>query len=382
MSDSACEACLRRAGLLERLAPLIELVATGRPGGRSRELLALPEAELVRALVASDSERGRRHRDALERGDGDRDSPSSVRERARAAGLWSGCRHRGPYPGRLADLGAEAPAALFGRGDPDLLARLDAEPTATIVGTRRASPYGREVASELARMLAHAGVPVLSGMAHGIDSAAHAGALSSDGATVAVLGGGADRASPAGQRRLYARIAERGLVLSELPPGARPYRWSFPARNRIMAALGTMTVVVEAATRSGSLITAEMASDLGRELGAVPGPVDSWRSEGANRMLADGAAVVRGAQDVLDVLFGPGARRVEEAGPPLDEWLRAVLDAVEGGARSPDAVASSLRAGPSEVATALARLELLGYLRAGPGGRYARAALSTPVSHG
>jgi DNA processing protein len=270
------------------------------------------------------------------------------------------------------------PAALFGRGDPGLLAGLDSEPAVTLVGARRASAYGRTVAGDLGRLLAAAGVTVVSGLAHGVDSAAHTGALEGHGGTIAVLGAGADRPYPAGQHRLYERIAARGLVLSELPPGARPYRWTFPARNRIMAALGAMTVVVEAASRSGSLITAEMSLDLGRELGAVPGPVNAWRHEGANQLLAEGARLVRGAQDALDVLYGPGVRRVVERGPELSSRTAAVLGQIEVGASSCDAIAAALGAPAGEVGAALTQLELFGYLSSDALGRYLRTALRAP----
>jgi DNA processing protein len=176
-----------------------------------------------------------------------------------------------------------------------------------VVGSRRATSYGREVARELGRDLAREHVVVVSGLAFGIDGCAHRGALEA-GTTVAVLGCGPDIAYPASHRSLWRQVAERGLVLSELSPGAGPWRWTFPARNRIVAGLCGMTVVVEAAWRSGSMITANLAADLGRELGAVPGPVSSRASAGTNELLAGGACVVRDASDVLEVLDGaPGA---------------------------------------------------------------------------
>ena len=185
----------------------------------------------------------------------------------------------------------------------------------TVVGARRASSYGREVARELARELAAAGQVVVSGLAFGIDACAHRGALEGGGLTVAVLGCGADVSYPAAHRSLWRRVGELGLVLSELPPGTGAWRWTFPARNRIMAALAGMTVVVEAAERSGSLITADLAADLGRDLGAVPGPVGSRLSAGPNHLLAGGACVVRDAQDVLDAMLGAGARPLDRIGP-------------------------------------------------------------------
>ena len=217
--------------------------------------------------------------------------------------------------------------------------------------------------SELGRELASAGLAVVSGLAFGIDACAHRGAIEA-GLTVAVLGCGADVAYPAAHRSLWRRIGESGLVLSELPPGSGAWRWTFPARNRIMAALAGMTVVVEAAERSGSLITADLATDLGRDLGAVPGPVGSRLSVAPNALLAGGACLVRDAQDVLDAMLGPGVRRIERSGPELDAAQEAVLEALELGA--------------GEAATALAALESLGYVNCSLVGVYSRTALKPP----
>ena len=188
-------------------------------------------------------------------------------------------------------------------------------------------------------------------------------------------------------------MAETGAVISELPPGSTPWRWTFPARNRIMAALAGMTVVVEAATRSGSLITADLAAELGRDLGAVPGPVTSRASAGPNELLAGGACVVRGGQDVLDAMLGVGVRKLVRGGPPLDPELAAVLAAVESGAAgaavdsasaavTADAVAAALALSAGRAAAALARLELLGYLAATPVGTFTRTLLAPPAEAG
>jgi DNA processing protein len=247
------------------------------------------------------------------------------------------------------------------------------------VGARRSSAYGRSVAEELGRMLATAGIPVVSGMASGIDSQAHRGALDGGGVTAAVLGGAPDVPYPRRNAHLYRRILdEGGAVVSELTPGSRSHRWSFPARNRIMAALGRVTVVVEATERSGSLITAGMAQDLGRDVGAVPGPVSSSLSRGTNRLIAEGALVVRHAQDVLDALLGPGVRAAAREGPEIGAPLGAALLEVERGSATCDSLAAALRAHPAEAAAALARLELLGYLESDAAGRYSRTALLTP----
>jgi DNA processing protein len=362
----ACERCLCRLRLIGLLTPFIEKVSTGDPGGRSPELLALDDETLARAVA------GRKAKgliaEAVEDG--------TLGRRLRAADCWVVCRHHEAYPEGLRDLG-DAPPALVGRGEAAGLAQLRSERTVTVVGARRATAYGREVAGTLARELAGAGFTVVSGLAWGIDGAAHEGALDG-GFTVAVLGCGADLAYPRHHHALYERIREQGLILSELPPGIGPWRWAFPARNRIMAALGAMTIVVEAAGRSGSLITTELASELGREVGAVPGTVGARMSAGANQLIADGAHLVRDAQDVLDALIGPGAPRPEVSGPALDASFAGVLDCVEEGNADPDSIAVALRRGGDEVMACLARLELLGYVQRSFAGSYSRTALSRP----
>ncbi|HYY73237.1 MAG TPA: DNA-processing protein DprA [Solirubrobacterales bacterium] len=293
--------------------------------------------------------------------------------------VWRVERRHDGYPDALHDLAETAPAALHGCGDRSALARWDAKAAVTIVGSRRASAYGIAVAEELARLLSAAEITVVSGMARGIDAAAHRGALAGGGRTVAVLGGGPDVVYPPGEWRLYRRILEAGAAISEHPAGERPAAWSFPARNRIMAALAEVTVVVEGAKRSGSLITARIAAErLNRTVGAVPGPVNSWLSEGPNKLLADGALVVRDAQDVLDAMLGVGAPGVRREGPDLEPELRGVLELVEEGHATCDSIAAASGAPPAEAAVALARLEILGYVRADPAGRYARSALLPP----
>jgi DNA processing protein len=292
--------------------------------------------------------------------------------------VWTVRREEPGYPAALLDLGGAAPDRLFGCGNRQAVERQELEHTVTIVGSRRASSYGLGVAEELGRLLAAAGLVVVSGMARGIDAAAHRGALAGDGTTLAVLGSGADVVYPASQRRLYQEIVKTGAAISEAPPGQRPLPGAFPKRNRLMAALGAITLVVEAAQPSGSLITARQALDLGRQVGAVPGPVTSRASEGANGLIVDGAAMIRGPQDVLDRLLGVGIERVRRCGPPLEPDLERVVEAVELGSGTCDAVAVALGASAQEVAVALARLELLGYLRADAAGRYARSALVAP----
>jgi DNA processing protein len=367
---SACSDCLRRARLLAHLAPYIERVATGEKGSRSPELLRLSNEDLAMAVAPNVAEQVLAQLAAV--------PERRLRADLVAGQCWACCRHDPLFPVGLGDA-ADAPWALIGRGDPGLLGRLEPESAVTVVGSRRATSYGREVARELGRELAAAGLLVISGLAFGIDACAHRGALEA-GTTVAVLGCGADLAYPASHRSLWRRIVESGLVLSELPPGTGVWRWTFPARNRIMAAIAGMTVVVEAAQRSGSLITADLAADLGRDLGAVPGPVNSRASAGANDLLAGGACLVRNGQDVLDAMLGPGISTVERVGPGLEPELCDVLVAVEADAQTPDALASRLDLTGAEASAALATLEALGYLSCSLTGIYSRTLLAPPPS--
>jgi DNA processing protein len=384
----ACVECLRRSWLLSLLGPYLEKVTTGKVGRRSPELLRLGNAELVEAVAPSAGNTMLRRVARLE--------SKWFAAKLEETGCWAICRHDDRYPPGLGDAG-DGPWALIGHGDPGLVEGLATEAAVTVVGSRRATSYGREVARDISRELASAGLVVVSGLAFGIDACAHRGALEvAGGHTIAVLGCGPDTAYPAAHRGLWRAIDEAGAVISELPPGSTPWRWSFPARNRVMAALAGMTVVVEAAAKSGSLITADLAMELGRDLGAVPGPVTSRASAGPNELLAGGACVVRGGQDVLDAMLGAGAKRLVRVGPPLDPELARVLLAVEAGAAavdggdpagaersgptlSADAVAAALDLSAGRVAAALARLELLGYLAATPVGTFTRTLLAAPA---
>jgi DNA processing protein len=358
----ACAACLARTWLVARLAGSIEIARHQRR--RLREILALPDEQLIAGVAGVSKSTVT---DELERLDID-----ALHEAVERSGLEAACRHHPAYPARLGDL-ADAPAVLFVAGGVQRLADLaggdlDAGPRAVaVVGTRRASPDGLEVASALGRGLSAAGVTVVSGMALGVDSAAHAGAVARAGRTVAVLAGGADVPYPPTKARLYERIVERGCVVAELPPGFVAMRWCFPARNRIIAALGHMTVVVEAARRSGSLITAEIAIDLGREVGAVPGPVTAWRAAGTNALLRDGATLIRDTSDVLDLTLGVDRREpgLLHLAPHMRELLGAVADGRDTLGALTDA---PMQVGPT--LAALTELELLGHLRRVTGGRY------------
>jgi DNA processing protein len=352
----ACDTCLRRAWLLARVAGHLQ-----REARRVQDALALPDAELIEAV-------GGRHRteihDELERFD-----PGPLRDRIVAAALGSICRCDERYPERLRTLEA-APAALFVAGDLERLLEFAAGEPVAVVGARRASSYGLEVARSLGRGLAAAGVCVVSGMASGVDSAAHAGALAGGGPTLAVLPGPAERPYPAAKRELYRQIREGAAVVSELPPGAAAWRWTFVARNRIIAGLSAMTVVVEAGLRSGSLVTARIARTLGRAVGAVPGQVTAPLAEGPNLLLAGGAELVRHPQDVLDHLFGAGVRSASvDERPALEPQLRSLLHAIASGA---DTAAALHRAGlpAGDGLAALASLEIAGYIVRGAGGKF------------
>ncbi|HEX2031256.1 MAG TPA: DNA-processing protein DprA [Actinomycetota bacterium] len=279
------------------------------------------------------------------------------------------------YPERLLHL-PDPPACLFVRGR-RLAVGGESGPAVGIVGARASSAYGREVAAEIAAGVASAGVAVVSGAARGIDGCAHRGALRAGGPTVAVLGSGIDVAYPRANRRLIEEIAAAGTVISEYPPGMPPHQRRFPARNRIVAALARAVLVVEGAPKSGSLITVEFATDLGRDVMAVPGPVTSPLSIVPHELIRDGAALIRSADDVLAVLGLPPepGRRALGSGPPAADASpdeRRLLEAIAGGPTTADAAARTAGLDPARTLAALVSLELSGAIRA-VGGRYERA---------
>jgi DNA processing protein len=269
------------------------------------------------------------------------------------------------YPPGLTEL-TDPPAALYVRGR-DLRSM---RPAVAVVGSRRCSALGREVATGLGSGLAAVGVCVVSGAARGIDTASHRGALDAAGTTVAVLGSGIDVLYPPGSRRLLHEIEAAGAVVSEYPPAVTAEPWRFPARNRIVAGLARALVVVEGAGRSGSMITVEHALELGREVFAVPGPITSPLSEVPLAMIRDGAVMVRGTDDLLDDL-GFHDRPPAADGPPgLPDDERRVFERLAGPSL-PDAVARGAGVSIPEAVAALIRLELRGLVR-NVGGRYER----------
>ncbi|HYM64819.1 MAG TPA: DNA-processing protein DprA [Gaiellaceae bacterium] len=273
-------------------------------------------------------------------------------------------RRSSVYPALLREL-TDAPSDLYLRkGAAELLSR----PSVAIVGARSCSAYGAQVARMLGRELAAAGLVVVSGLARGIDGEAHRGALAAGGVTVAVLGCGIDRNYPARHAELAARIVDVGEIVSEYEPGVEPAPWRFPARNRIVAGLTLATVIVEARTRSGALITADFALELHREVFAVPGEITSALSAGTNDLLRQGAAPLLSARDVLDVLGLELASR-PRPGTAVSAAASAVLRLLADGARGTDELTRKSGRESGEVAAALVELELAG-LAAGADGVY------------
>ncbi|MDT8440114.1 MAG: DNA-processing protein DprA [Desulfuromonadales bacterium] len=274
------------------------------------------------------------------------------------------------YPALLREI-PDPPVVLYGRG------RLPDGMAVAMVGARRPSAAGVRIAAEFAEQLAQAGVVVVSGLARGIDSAAHHGALRGGGLTVAVLGCGIDQVYPPENRQLVERIAEQGVVLSEYPPGTPPLPGHFPGRNRIISGLCRAVLVVEAARDSGSLITADFALDQGREVMAVPGTITLATSYGPNRLLKQGAHPVTEVADILALLGQEGPRAstapAEALSPvALDEPARTVHALLDTAPRHIDILARESGLTPMTLSDILLHLELQGLVRQLPGARFVR----------
>ncbi|HKE91704.1 MAG TPA: DNA-processing protein DprA, partial [Gemmatimonadales bacterium] len=274
------------------------------------------------------------------------------------------------FPPLLAEI-AEPPAALFVWGDATILSR----PAAAIVGSRDHTPYGASAAHLLTSGVARAAV-VVSGMARGLDAIAHAAALEAGGTTVGVLGNGFGVVYPAANRALYERVSREGCLVSELPPGERPRVSTFPRRNRIIAGLAGVTVVVEAAVGSGALITADCALEQGRSVLAVPGPITSPTSEGCNKLIQQGAKPALCVADVLEELHLPfpvEARPTPGRGPgvappeDLTPLQRSLWDSLSSQPTHVDALVAGARQEVGVVLTALTELELRGLVHQRPG---------------
>ena len=299
----------------------------------------------------------------------------AVAERELATAAKLGARHiflgAADYPALLAQLD-DAPAAIMLRGDLSLLAR----PVVAMVGARNASAAACRFARQLAVELARERVTVVSGLARGIDSAAHVGSL--DGGTVAVIAGGIDIAYPPENAVLQERIAAEGLLIAEQPPGIEPRARHFPHRNRIIAGLALGTIVVEAAPKSGSLITARLAGEMGREVMAVPGSPLDPRAQGCNGLIRDGATLVQCAADVLETIRPIDARMVRAPGatfgsPPPDDAddtaRRVVTDLLGPVPVAVDELIRQSGSSPAIVQTVLLELELAGRIERHAGGR-------------
>lgn len=274
------------------------------------------------------------------------------------------------YPAALAQI-FDPPFGVFGRGCVlPVLARISEGPCVAIVGSRRPTATGRRFAHDLAADLAARGAVVVSGLARGIDEAAHEGALAAGGVTVAVLGSAVDRVHPRRNVTMADRIMERGAVISEYWPGTPPAPWRFPARNRVVAGLAQAVVVVEAAGRSGALITADFALEQGTPVLAVPGWPGAQMSAGCNALLRSGAALCEGVDDVVHEV--PGAPWGQEPAPISgpDGVAGRVLDVVAHEPAGPDAIARACDIDIASVATALVALELGGCVVRDSGGMF------------
>ncbi len=361
------------------------LIASASPGISPRLLIWLYRyfGELESALCAPDatlhelqlSPRGlnaiKRWRDYAH-SEAARQQACDTLARAADAGVQILCLEDDDYPPLLAEI-SSPPALLYLRGQRQALAA----PALAMVGSRHPTPAGRDTARHFSRELARAGFAVASGMALGIDAAAHQGALDAEGITLGVLGTGVDVIYPRGHRRLAEQIMERGALLSEMPLGEPPRRGHFPRRNRIISGLSLGVLVVEAAVASGSLITANFALEQNREVFAVPGSIHNPVSRGCHLLLRQGAALVETADDILQQLQGwapHGAAPDRTAAPsqPLSGLEQQLLEAIGFEATPVDTIMARVALPTGEVAAGLIRLEIKGLVQCCSGG-YERA---------
>ena len=369
-SDVRCWLAVGRAGACNGHAVLRALEAFGSIGGLfeagARELAALgfSRSAIARTRAMDWSAVGR-----------DRDVLDHL-----GAGIVPIGTER--YPARLAAI-ASPPPVLYCRGNPEVLGR----PQLAVVGARAATRGGRERARAFARTLAECGLVVTSGLARGIDAAAHRGALDAGAPSVAILATGPDRIYPRSNAGLAGELIETGAVITERAPGTPPRPENFPRRNRLISGLCLGVLVVEASLRSGSLITARLAADEGREVFAIPGSVDNPLSRGCHALIRDGAKLVESVVDVIEELAHPGGLQ----GPPVSSEpaasddsadagggsggsARRVLDAVGHDPVTLDRLVEFTGLTPDRLSSILLSLELDGRLDALPGGRYVRVA--------
>ena len=361
LRDAVALSCLQPASGETRAARLLKELVEGQPGlpfepepgdliDRLAGRLGIPPDESSGAIAAARSWADR----AL--------------ARASAAGLTPVAFTDPRYPPWLGQI-VDPPIVLWVKGAvPDLTM-----PAVAVVGSRHATPTGLALGRQLGEGLAEAGLLVVSGLARGVDGVSHEGALAVGGKTLGVLGCGADVIYPAEHRDLTARVAASGGVISELPPGTTPQPHYFPLRNRIIAGLSRAVVVIEAGDRSGSLITARMALEQGRDVLAVPGNVLSGRNRGCHALIKDGARLVETVGDVLDELgwAHPGQNQVKKDGKSLtDNTLVSILESkmAAGETYDADGLASLTGWAPSQLLAELAALEIRGRLARVPGG--------------
>jgi len=272
------------------------------------------------------------------------------------------------YPPRLRDI-YDPPALLYLKGE----LKKEDELAVSIVGSRKTTPYGRWITEKISQTLVRYGVTIVSGMARGVDSVAHWGAISGGGRTLAVLGCGVDVVYPPENRNLFSKIIEQGAVLSEFPMGSPPEGGHFPKRNRIISGLSMGVVVVEAGPDSGSLITANFALEQGREVFAIPGNVGAGGSRGTNRLIKDGAKLVESSEDILEEILPQWKRekeRIEEVkprGPELSEEEKILYEMLGETPLHIDAMIRESKFEPGKVSSLLLNLELKGLISQWPG---------------
>lgn len=282
-------------------------------------------------------------------------------------------------PACLGDL-SQPPAGLWYLGDPEALAAAP-DRCVAIVGTREASPYGERTATRLASAAVRAGLVVVSGLARGVDAAAHRAAIEAGGLTVAVMGPGVDVPYPVGHRTLHDLVQQNGVALSEMEPGTKAFKGCFPRRNRIIAALSRVTIVVEAPFKSGAINTATQALEMGRTVAAVPGPIDDPRSAGSNLLIRDGAQVITCVEDMLSLFdlstnkstIGAGlvwelTANVDSSESRLSQSEQALLGVLGGSYTPVHEIAYLSGLSVRQVSDTLLRLEMAGMIEAAGGG--------------